>query len=239
MEKGSVKEIDFYSNALQEELKLLVYIPPNFTPLVKYSVLIASDGRDYFQLGRIPRLADELHNEYEIENLIIVGVPYQNAKDRQRKYIPTGDLFEAYTRFLAHELVPYLDEEFPTLQMGQGRGLIGDSMAATISLLTAVKYPNLFGKVIMQSPYVDDYVMDAVESFKQVDALSIYHIAGKHEDRVMTTDKKVRDFITPNRELHALMTERQFDVFYEEFDGNHTWKYWQPDLRRALIENFS
>lgn len=239
MEKGSVKEIDFYSDALQEELKLLIYIPPNFTPLVKHSVLIASDGRDYFQLGRIPRLADELHNDYEIENLIIVGVPYQNAKDRQRKYIATGDLFEAYTRFLAHELVPYLDEEFPTLQMGQGRGLIGDSMAATISLLTALKYPNLFGKVIMQSPYVDDYTMEATRNFTQVDALSIYHIAGKREDQVVTTDKTIKDFITPNRQLHALMKENGYDVFYEEFDGNHTWKYWQPDLRRALVENFS
>ena len=239
MEKGSVKEIDFYSDALQEELKLLIYIPPNFTPLVKHSVLIASDGRDYFQLGRIPRLADELHNDYEIENLIIVGVPYKNAKDRQRKYIATGDLFEAYTRFLAHELVPYLDEEFPTLQMGQGRGLIGDSMAATISLLTALKYPNLFGKVIMQSPYVDDYTMAATRNFTQVDALSIYHIAGKREDQVVTTDKTIKDFITPNRQLHALMKENGYDVFYEEFDGNHTWKYWQPDLRRALVENFS
>ncbi|OCS87484.1 alpha/beta hydrolase [Caryophanon tenue] len=239
MEKGSVKEIDFYSDALQEELKLLIYIPPNFTPLVKHSVLIASDGRDYFQLGRIPRLADELHNDYEIENLIIVGVPYKNAKDRQRKYIATGDLFEAYTRFLAHELVPYLDEEFPTLQMGQGRGLIGDSMAATISLLTALKYPNLFGKVIMQSPYVDDYTMEATRNFTQVDALSIYHIAGKREDQVVTTDKTIKDFITPNRQLHALMKENGYDVFYEEFDGNHTWKYWQPDLRRALVENFS
>lgn len=239
MEKGSVKEIDFYSDALQEELKLLIYIPPNFTPLVKYSVLIASDGRDYFQLGRIPRLADELHNDYEIENLIIVGVPYKNAKDRQRKYIATGDLFEAYTRFLAHELVPYLDEEFPTLQMGQGRGLIGDSMAATISLLTALKYPNLFGKVIMQSPYVDAYTMEATRNFTQVDALSIYHIAGKREDQVVTTDKTIKDFITPNRQLHALMKENGYDVFYEEFDGNHTWKYWQPDLRRALVENFS
>ena len=239
MEKGSVKEIDFYSEALQEELKLLIYIPPNFTPLVKHSVLIASDGRDYFQLGRIARLADDLHNDFEAENLIIVGVPYKNAKDRQRKYIPTGDLFEAYVRFLAHELVPYLDEEFPTLQMGMGRGLIGDSMAGTISLLTAITYPHIFGKVIMQSPYVDRHVMEAVQNFSQVDALSVYHITGKQEDRVLTTDKQVRDFLTPNRELHALMEERRFDVFYEEFDGNHTWKYWQPDLRRAIVENFS
>ncbi len=51
-------------------------------------------------------------------------------------------------------------------------------------------------------------------------------------------DKTIKDFLTPNRQLHQLLTEKGYKVFYEEFEGNHTWKYWKPDLRRALIENF-
>ena len=72
-------------------------------------------------------------------------------------YHPEGDRREAYIRFLAHELVPYMDDNYPTYQIGAGRGLIGDSLAATISLLTALKYPNIFGKVILHSPYVDEF----------------------------------------------------------------------------------
>ncbi|MEK4228514.1 alpha/beta hydrolase [Solibacillus sp. FSL H8-0538] len=238
MEKGTVQEVAFFSDALQEELELLIYIPANYSPLYEYNILIASDGRDYFQLGGIPRLADQLIEDYIIENVIIVGVPYKNADDRKRKYIPTGDQFQAYLRFLAHELVPYLDNEFTTFQVGSSRALIGDSMAATVSLLTAVNYPNIFGKVILQSPYVDEYVLNEVRKAKDTDLLSLYHIIGLRENEVITTDKTVKDFLTPNRVLHELIIELGIPTFYEEIEGNHTWKYWKPDLKRALIEIF-
>ncbi len=238
MDKGTVRDFSFYSESLGEEMQLLIYIPANYTPLHKYNILIASDGKDYFQLGGIPRLTDELIDEYEIENLIIVGVPYKNIEDRKRKYIPSGDQHEAYLRFLAHELVPYLEGEYSTTALGTNRGLIGDSMAATVSLMAALKYPNIFGKAILHSPYVDEQVMEAVKTAQQIDQLFIYHIIGTDEDAVMLKDKTVKDFLTPNREMHQLMIERGYDTFYEEFEGNHTWKYWKPDLKRALIENF-
>lgn len=238
MNKGTINDLTFYSHALQEELKLLIYIPANYTPLNKYNTLIASDGKDYFQLGGITRLADRLIDNYEIDDLIIVGVPYKNVKDRIRKYIPSGDLHEAYLTFLAEELVPYLDEEYSTSQTSSSRGLIGDSMAATASLLATIKYPDIFSKAILQSPYVDDLVLKAVDEVKDPTGISIYHIIGKKEDRVITSDKTIQDFLTPNRKLHQLFQSKQFDTFYEEFEGNHTWKYWKPDLERALIKNF-
>ncbi|RUL54287.1 alpha/beta hydrolase [Lysinibacillus antri] len=238
MDQGTVKDFTFYSNALQEEMELLIYIPANYTPLNKYNILIASDGKDYFQLGGISRLADKLIDDYEIENIIIVGVPYKSVEDRRRKYIPTGDQHDGYLRFLAHELVPYLDQEYSTYQLGSTRGLIGDSMAATASLLATLKYPSIFSKAILQSPYVDEYVLKAVQETHNMNAVSIYHIVGKGEDKVLTTDKKIKDFLTPNRKLHDLLIAKGYNPFYEEFNGNHTWKYWKPDLRRALIENF-
>lgn len=239
MEKGSIQEIPFYSNALDEHFELLVYTPGNYTPLYKYNILIASDGKDYFQLGGISRIADELMDNYEIENLIIVGVPYKNAQDRKRKYIPTGDQHAAYLKFLAHELVPFIDNEFSTTALGASRGLIGDSMAATVSLLAAIKYPHTFGKVILQSPYVDEWVLKAVEEAPTHNTLSIYHVIGKQEKEVKTLDKEVKDFLTPNRELNKLLHSKNYlNIFYDEFDGNHTWKYWKPDLRRALCKTF-
>lgn len=237
MEKGTVKEIAFFSRALDEELALLIYIPANYSPLYEYNILIASDGRDYFQLGSIPRLADELIDDCMIENVIIVGVPYISAADRRRKYIPTGDQFEAYMRFLAHELVPYLDEEFTTHQMGYGRTLMGDSMAATISLLTALHYPNIFGKAILQSPYVDEQVLQTVREAKNPDLLATYHVIGLREKEVhFSNSSVVKDFLTPNRTLHELFIERGIETFYEELDGDHTWKTWKPDLKRALVK---
>ncbi|KGR73707.1 alpha/beta hydrolase [Ureibacillus sinduriensis] len=239
MNHGTIREVPFFSTSLNEEQELLIYVPANYTPLNKYNILIASDGKDYFQLGGIPRLADQLLEDYEIENLIIVGIPYKSVEDRRQKYIPTGKLHEAYLRFLAHELVPYLDEEYSTLQLGSTRGVIGDSMAATVSLLAALKYPTIFGKAILQSPYVDEHVLKIVEESNIMNAVSFYHVIGKGEDQVVTTDKQIKDFLAPNRQLHSVLSAKGYKTFYDEFDGNHTWKYWKPDLKRALIQNFS
>ena len=48
------------------------------------------------------------------------------------------------------------------------------------------------------------------------------------------TNGKISDFLTPNRKLSEIIMKNPFTYFYEEFNGNHTWTYWQPDLRRAL-----
>ncbi len=232
--KGTVKEYIFHSTALGEEMQLFVYLPANFSPLYKYSLLIAQDGQDYFQLGRIGRLADEFLFQREIENIIIVGIPYKNVSDRRRKYHPEGDQNQQYIRFLAHELVPFLDREYPTYQMGSTRALIGDSLGATVSLMTALLYPHTFGKVLLQSPLVNDQVLKLAGNFKEEQLVEIYHVVGTQETAVNTTDGRVKDFLGPNRLLAKLISEKPFTYFYEEFNGNHTWTYWQPDLRRAL-----
>lgn len=236
---GKIQEITLQSKELGEEIMMLVYLPANYSPLYKYSLLIAQDGRDYFQLGRIGRVADELLGNKEIENVIIAGIPYTSVEDRRRKYHPDGDQHQAYIRFLAHELVPYLDKEFPTFQMGMGRALIGDSLAATVSLLAALQYPHTFGKVLLQSPYVNEHVLSAAGSFSQPGLLNIYHSVGDQETAVKTASTKDKDFLTPNRELSNIFKEKGQSYFYDEFNGDHTWTHWQPDLKRALKMMFS
>ncbi|MGD6818923.1 esterase family protein [Metabacillus sp. 84] len=240
MEKqtGIVKESSFFSEALDEELTVLTYLPKSFSPLYKYSVLIAQDGQDYFRLGRIARQYESLLETGNAENLIIVGIPYKNVKDRREKYHPEGAKFAAYKRFLAHELVPFLDREFPTYQVGQGRALIGDSLAATIGFMTALDYPSIFGKIIMQSPYVDAQVLEAVSSFTSGPEMTIYHQVGIRETEVKTTAGEVQNFIEPNRELQKAIEKKGFPYTYEEFDGDHTWTHWQPLLPDALKAMF-
>ncbi|MEC2642892.1 esterase family protein, partial [Bacillus thuringiensis] len=41
---GRIEEISFYSASLQEDVTLLVYLPVNYTPLHKHTVVIAQDG---------------------------------------------------------------------------------------------------------------------------------------------------------------------------------------------------
>jgi len=237
--KGTIKELQLFSTELQEEMTLLVYLPPSFSTLYKYHVLFAQDGKDYFQLGRIGRVADELHNNMQITDTIIVGIPYTSVQNRWEKYHPSGSQNKAYIRFLAHELVPFIDKEFPTYQMGLARGLIGDSLGATVSFMTALKYPNTFGKVMLQSPLVNEDVLDMARNFSSYHLLEIDHIIGTKETAVNTTRQTIEDFLTPNRELYRVLQTTNADYQYEEFDGDHTWKHWQPYIGKILLKMFS
>ncbi len=237
--RGKIEEFSLFSYSLAEEMNLLIYTPASFSPLNKYTLLIAQDGKDYFQLGRIGRVVEELSIKHEIENLIIVGIPYKSVEDRRRKYHPDGSQFDAYIRFLAHELVPFLDAEYPSLQIGMGRALIGDSLAATVSFMAALEYPNTFGHVILQSPFVNDQVLQRAENMKSAELLQIYHTIGMEENEVRTTDNQTKDFLTPNRELSKILHKKGCLYHYHEFEGGHFWTHWQPDLKRALQAVFS
>ncbi|HEX6594544.1 MAG TPA: alpha/beta hydrolase-fold protein [Bacillota bacterium] len=233
-------EKEIHSKFLNETMTLKIYQPESFSPLQKYNICIMQDGEDYYQVGRLATVSDHLHENFEIESTIFVGIHYIDRFDRRKKYHPAGEQNEAYIKFLAHEVVSFIDEFLPSLHMGQTRTLMGDSLAGTLALMTAWKYPNTFGNVIMQSPLVDEKVLRTVKnSTKDHEALTIYHTIGTEETDVPVTDGSIIDFITPNRKLHEVLKRKNLTYHYKEMeDGQHTWKYWQQDLPHALRTMF-
>ncbi|UJL47646.1 esterase family protein [Virgibacillus sp. NKC19-16] len=237
--KGTMIEKEIKSDYLHETMTLKLYQPESFSPLYKYHICIMQDGDDYYQMGRIATLSDRLHDSEEITNTVLVGIHYQNRYDRKEKYHPSGEQNAAYIKFLVNEVVPLLDRELPTYHMGKSRALMGDSLAGTLAFMTALKYPNTFGKVIMQSPLVDEEVLDAVENAKDIYSIDIYHTIGTEETAVDTTDDGKVDFLTPNRQLKKLLQEKGACYTYHELEeGQHTWKYWQKDMKRVLTSMF-
>jgi len=233
--KGKMIEEEIESKYLNETMTLKLYLPENFSSLYKYHICIMQDGNDYYQLGRVATVSDKLHTNEEIENTVFVGIHYLDRYDRKEKYHPSGEQQQAYIKFLVNEAVPLLDEIVPTYHMGQSRALVGDSLAGTLALMTAVKYPHTFSKVIMQSPYVDEDVLSTVKNAKNIHGIDIYHTIGENETAVDTTDGSEVDFVTPNRELHDLLQAKGVSYQYHELEaGEHTWKYWQKDLPHAL-----
>lgn len=232
--KGAMRDYTVYSSELNEEITLLAYLPSTFSPFHKHSLLIAQDGKDYFMYGKIRSVIEQLMESGKIDRTIVVGIPYRDVKDRYEKYHPDGKKNSRYLRFLAHELVPFLDQTFPTYQTGKGRALIGDSLGGTVSLMAGLLYPHTFGKIAMQSPYIDEGIIAKIQQFSDPSLLQIYHSVGKDETAVKTTDGDVRDFITPNRKAKEAFVQKGFLYEYNEFAGGHAWTYWQPDVPLAV-----
>ncbi|GAA0432744.1 alpha/beta hydrolase-fold protein [Lentibacillus halophilus] len=228
------------SHYLEETMLLKIYVPESVSSLDTYRLAIMQDGDDYYQLGRAATLSDRLHENGDMENTILIGIHYQDKYDRQQKYHPNGSQQKAYMSFLVQEVVPFLDERLPSSQVGHSRALIGDSLAGTLALMTALKYPKTFGNVIMQSPYVDDTVLDTVTKAQTLHPVSTYHTIGTDETTVHTTDGGQADFLTPNRQLHEHIKKKGLPSVYHELEhGNHTWKYWQDDLKHAFAALFN
>ncbi|HLR09653.1 MAG TPA: alpha/beta hydrolase-fold protein [Bacillota bacterium] len=237
--RGKMIEKGIISRFLNETLTLKIYKPETFSPLYKYHLCIMQDGDDYYQLGRVATLSDRLHASGAIENTVFVGIHYNDKYDRREKYHPEGKQHEAYKKFLVHEVIPFLDHLLPTYHMSQSRALMGDSLAGTLGLMCALAYPHTFGKVIMQSPYVNDTVLEAVQTVDKAAAIDVYQTIGTNETAVNTTKDGQVNFLQPNRKLAERLRNKGINLIYQEIiGGEHTWKYWQQDLPNALTTLF-
>lgn len=237
--KGIIQEQHINSDALDRSMPLMIYLPPNYSDLYTYPLVIVQDGRDYFQLGRLPKVADQLIENGDIHDIIIVGIPYENPKMRWEMYHPDGELNQDYVKFLVCELLPFMKSQYAVDDLAASRTLVGDSLGGTVSFLTALQYPNTFSNVIMQSPYIDSNIIQQAKTSYNLSTFSIYHVIGRQETEVKTTNGSTQNFLEPNRQLNQTLESKKIAHYsYYELEGNHTWKSWQPDVVRALKEMF-
>lgn len=235
--KGKMDAIEIHSKYLNETIEVTWYLPEGFTPFNDYQIAFMQDGKDYFQMGRVATLSDRLHDQAEINPTIFVGIHYIDRYDRWKKYHPDGEQHDAYTAFLMKEAIPTVED---TLHIEPvSRALIGDSLAGTFAFMTATAFPSSFQKIIMQSPLVNEHVLTRARTAKNIQSMEIFHSIGIEETAVSTTNGEIINFLQSNRELHQLLKTTCHHYIYDEFYGNHTWKYWQRDLPEILKRMFS
>ncbi|TPG69405.1 esterase family protein [Brevibacillus laterosporus] len=230
--KGSLSEVTLSSQHLGTTETLLIYTPPFYSPLYSYPVLYAQDGRDYLSLGRLPGMLDSMLDKREIQNLIVVFIPVELEKRRSR-YHPDGEEFDAYIRFMAEEIVPYMDKNYATEPLSGGRTLIGDSLGGTVSLATAIRYPHTFGNVASQSGALYDSFYTLAENSHSLEQLSLYLEIGTKETAV-STSRGIIDLFTPHQRFVELLQQKKATFHLELSEGDHTWEHWQAHLPQII-----
>ncbi|WP_165364301.1 alpha/beta hydrolase-fold protein [Sporolactobacillus sp. THM19-2] len=236
---GQMSDMQIESKSLNRILPVICYTPPDYTTYQNYPLLIAQDGRDYIQIGRLASTADKWITGGVIRPVIIVAIPYETPASRWDLYYPEGSLYQAYLSALSEDVLPIVASTRSISEAPEDRTLIGDSLGGTISLMTALNRPDLFDSVIMQSPYCGSRkMMQQIRSATHLPSF-IYHSTGRGETAVKTTRGTTENFLEPNRELHRILSSREPDHYiFVESGGIHTWRFWQPDIKRALIEKY-
>ncbi|MGG4443896.1 alpha/beta hydrolase [Brevibacillus fortis] len=146
---------------LFQNRKLTIYLPEGYHESEeRYAAVFLQDDGDLID----PKDSDVLQKIRELTainqlpGLLFVGI---ESFDRNNEYTPfvSPNVFEpesgkqfggnasVYADFLANELKPYIDSKYRTLQEREYTGIMGFSFGGLISVYTALRHPDVFGRV--------------------------------------------------------------------------------------------
>lgn len=146
----------------------IVYLPPSYYSTDKnYPVIYYFHGHlrspssyDYF----VKRSRD-LMMVGELEEVIVVAVNTSNPLQGTflRNSPATGNWEDAFF----NEIMPYMEENYRTINTKEGRALLGFSMGGNSAMYLAFNYPELFGGVYAVAPdfVKDDQINEVVETW--------------------------------------------------------------------------
>lgn len=220
------------SQALGMERPVRVFLPPGYQELMSYPVIYCQDGEQFFNFGRIVTHMNRLIFDEDVHPAIIVGVDVDTAT-RTSEYAPEGSRFDAYCRFFAEELLPYIESKYSVRTEPTERILAGDSLGGTVSLHLALDYRSLFSNVLSLSGAFLQSTRDRLALEEDLSWLHLYMLIGLDEQEVRT-ERGTFDFVEANRRTKELLAARNCRLTYEEKPGKHLWGFWQNELPAAM-----
>ena len=131
----------------------------------RHPVLYANDGQDMEAVGLEASLRALQAEGVELPIVVAIDMPRDRMgayglSDRARarsvvadtKYGPVGTRAQAYSEWLAHTLVPFVDAHYRTRHSRRGRAVVGWSLGALNAFNLGWNYPELFATVGAFSP---------------------------------------------------------------------------------------
>ncbi|MHB1682662.1 MAG: alpha/beta hydrolase [Bacilli bacterium] len=230
--KRRIEGHTLYSAHLSEDRTIKVYLPPEFDGQRVYPVLYCHDGNEFFSLGRIATIANELITSGLLAPLIIVGIAV-NRNQRTEDYSLSGNRHEAYVQFVTKECIPFVERLYPISQEASARAMAGISLGAVATLHLAQRMGARLPNVLLFSGAYYDPFLQFITEQKTAEGFSAYMIVGLAETTV-ETPAGVYDFLTANRNMKTILEAQGVAVAYREEEGKHIWGFWQRHLPDAL-----
>ncbi len=195
-----------------------VYLPANEKNSLP--TLYLQDGTDYINRAKAIQIQYNLVAAGKIKPFIMVFVDY---KDRMKEYWGSDD----YAKYLATEVVPMVDKQYNTIKNRDGRAILGSSLGGVTSVYTALKYPEIFGRVGGQS---SSFWIDNERVIKQLATLDARKTPFRFYFDVGTLEGASDD-----EKAVAILRGEGYDVTYEERAAGHNWTAWRDRLADAFL----
>lgn len=151
---GTVLEGNLEGNGVDREV--IVFLPPSYASkkTQRYPVVYALHG---YSIG-----AEQWSKEIQVPQTI-EGAFAQGAREMivvlpDSKTIHNGSMYSSsattgdFERFIAHDVVAYIDAHYRTLPNRLSRGLVGHSMGGYGATRIGMKHSDVFGSLYIMSP---------------------------------------------------------------------------------------
>jgi len=219
---GTVVSKSIYSSNTSVTYQLKIYLPPGYDTLsaLSYSTAYFQDGGEYISLGSAVKVIDNLIDSNKIKSLIAVFVT-PNNRNEEYAYSKRNQ----YRLFFVNELVPYIDNNYKTIENPANRLVLGDSFGGNISALISYNHPEVFGLCGLHSAafWPNSYEALVLITSGPIKPIKWSSIWGTYES-LYPELRSFRDFLLGNN--------CQLD-WLERPEG-HSWGLWRASLDRML-----
>lgn len=223
VEQGTIESENLQSANTGSSFQVKIYLPPNYNPerTNAYPVAYFQDGTEYLSLGSATNVIDNLIDQNLMDELIAVFV---RPNDRNEEY--AGNLRNEYRMFFVEELVPFIDENYNTINHPVGRAVIGPSFGGNISALISYNHPDVFGMCGLHSGafWPNDYEAFDLITQGDVENIRFASIWGTYES-LYENMREFRDFLNENN----------YELAWDELPEGHSWGLWRATIDDILI----
>ncbi len=165
---GALYRIEAFPSVNVPPRRVDFWLPSGFNPEKRYSVLYMHDGQNLFipaeSFTKITWGVAETLTTLGIDCIVVgvwnagelrvpeytpeapfAGAQFDPLREDIRKHTGALPYSDAYLRFLATELKPWVDATLPTRTDPAHTGVMGSSLGGLISMYALCQYPQVFG----------------------------------------------------------------------------------------------
>lgn len=254
-QNSSVQTIQLQSNLVKTTLSYNVVLPPDYrtASTARYPVLylLHGFGGHYTDWVTRTNVAD-----YAAQYRMIVVTPEGNNSWYTDSVSTTTDKYESY---ILKELIPDVQKRFRTIESRYGRGIAGLSMGGYGALKFGLKSPEMFAFAGSMSGVlaIPTWTEEDLKNLKSIydSVLKTYGPLGSETRKAndifeitrrftpargaavpyIYLDCGTEDFlVSDNNRFAALLREKKIPHEYRELPGEHSWVYWDQQVREVL-----
>lgn len=175
-------------------------------------------------------------SEYKIGKIIIIAI--EHAEEERLKEYNVGKTIlgkgqgKKYIRFVTETLKPFVDTNFRTKTERQHTGIGGSSMGGLVSIFSGLRYPEVYGKLMIFSPSLWVVPKLKIDSdLTNTDDTKIYLYAGGDESETMIEHVQI---FKDNAISSEFVKDKMKINLSINMQGKHNETYWSDEFPKAI-----